>query len=475
MGTSDYIRYRLTRHAISRVEERGFTVDAVRHVLLHPELDYPVSRHTRKNQRRLCGRDLVVIVDGDSQCIPTVIPRTPAPDGGTPAEIDAAAGNASDDIVSADIAPDEPAKPAPAPASKPAAESVRSGAVPPTGCDTGDVGGIGEIGESEIGEGIVGDGDAVDQVAECGSPESSAPVEKHAGNVPTIEPLTVLEAPVSEVTADQLTVDLGEFGDGLVGVISRNNVALNAGDRNTAKFKVGDMVWAMAISEKDGVVKLSIRKLQQQQRDMEAASAQKAEMAMMTALQLQEEKRRRNEKRQRDIEAASAAAQRRQEETERRRAKKTACLKRYGAVAAIGIAATFAGALLIAKWNRPADTDMLNPKDALVSYNDSDSDDKENKDGENAQGENMTQEDTADSLIKYLKAHGVNVQESRIGVGVIGQSRIPPNTIRVYKLPKGDSSRAPVLDQAATPDSSAAADERRSGDKPPAISPPPQP
>jgi hypothetical protein len=54
--------------------------------------------------------------------------------------------------------------------------------------------------------------------------------------------------------------------------------------------------------------------------------------------------------------AAVKASSRSQKEEQRRRAQRTAYLKRYGVLAAIGIAATLAVVLLIAKWNKPADT-----------------------------------------------------------------------------------------------------------------------
>jgi predicted RNA-binding protein with RPS1 domain len=204
---------------------------------------------------------------------------------------------------------------------------------------------------------------------ESGSSGSSASVERQTEDVPTIAPLTVLEAPVSKVTPDELTVDLGNLGDGLVGIISRNDVALNAADRSTAGFKAGDMVRAIAISGRDGVVKLSIRKLKQQQRDEETASAEKAEAEAKAALRRQEEQRRQEEKRRRDMEAAAtAAAARRKEEEKRRRAEKMARLKRRGMVAALGIAATLALVLLVARWHRPATAAMLNQKDKFVSH-----------------------------------------------------------------------------------------------------------
>jgi hypothetical protein len=68
--------------------------------------------------------------------------------------------------------------------------------------------------------------------------------------------------------------------------------------------------------------------------------------------------------------AAVKALSRREKEEQRRRAQRTAYLKRYGVLAALGIAAMLAVVLLIAKWNKPADTDDVRPKDTVASDKD---------------------------------------------------------------------------------------------------------
>jgi len=70
-----------------------------------------------------------------------------------------------------------------------------------------------------------------------------------------IKPLMTLESRISKVTPDKLTVDLG---NDFTGIISKNDVALKSGDKNTAGFKIGDTVRAVVISEKNGIVKMSI-------------------------------------------------------------------------------------------------------------------------------------------------------------------------------------------------------------------------
>jgi hypothetical protein len=172
----------------------------------------------------------------------------------------------------------------------------------------------------------------------------------------------------------------------------------------------------------------------------------------------------------RKAKAAAKASSRRQKEGQRRRAERTAYLKRYGVLAALGIAATLAVVLLIAKWNKPTDTDNASPKDASAVYgkstgasaveqsagqakvsangvenvagrhgNDADSTalPKANKgvDGKKIYNDNTEKEVIADGFVDYLKAHGVKVEENGIGAGVIGQRPVPPNTIRVYRPP----------------------------------------
>jgi hypothetical protein len=69
----------------------------------------------------------------------------------------------------------------------------------------------------------------------------------------------------------------------------------------------------------------------------------------------------------RKAKAAVKALSRREKEEQRRRAQRTAYLKKRGVLAALGIAAMLAVVLLIAKWNKPADTDNANIKDTVVS------------------------------------------------------------------------------------------------------------
>jgi hypothetical protein len=65
--------------------------------------------------------------------------------------------------------------------------------------------------------------------------------------------------------------------------------------------------------------------------------------------------------------AVVKAELRHQKEEQQRRVERRARLKRRGVRAALGIAAMLAVVLLIAKWNKPADTDNVSPKDTVVS------------------------------------------------------------------------------------------------------------
>jgi hypothetical protein len=69
----------------------------------------------------------------------------------------------------------------------------------------------------------------------------------------------------------------------------------------------------------------------------------------------------------RKAKAAAKAELRHQKEEQQRRVERRARLKRRGVRAALVIAVALAVVLLIAKWNKPADTDNVSPKDAVVS------------------------------------------------------------------------------------------------------------
>ncbi|MCL2538196.1 MAG: 30S ribosomal protein S1 [Alphaproteobacteria bacterium] len=64
---------------------------------------------------------------------------------------------------------------------------------------------------------------------------------------------------ISEVTPDEVIVDLGNGGNG---VIRRTDLSMNKDEQNTAKFKVGESVEASVVAVEDGVTKLSIRAMQ---------------------------------------------------------------------------------------------------------------------------------------------------------------------------------------------------------------------
>ena len=82
-----------------------------------------------------------------------------------------------------------------------------------------------------------------------GSDSSRAAVRKGA----------VVMGTVSEVSPDELTVDLGTGGKG---VIRRTDLSMNKEEQSTSKHKVGDSIEASVVSVEDGLVKLSIRALQ---------------------------------------------------------------------------------------------------------------------------------------------------------------------------------------------------------------------
>lgn len=70
MSATNVKNYRLTKHAVERAAERGFTKDAIMAVLANPELVY--ASRDRGNQERLCGRGMVIVVDHDNRSIPTI-------------------------------------------------------------------------------------------------------------------------------------------------------------------------------------------------------------------------------------------------------------------------------------------------------------------------------------------------------------------------------------------------------------------
>jgi small subunit ribosomal protein S1 len=68
----------------------------------------------------------------------------------------------------------------------------------------------------------------------------------------------VVRGTVSEVTPDELIVDLG----GSRGIIRRTDLSMNKDEQKTESFKVGDTVEASVVSVEEDSVKLSIRALQ---------------------------------------------------------------------------------------------------------------------------------------------------------------------------------------------------------------------
>jgi hypothetical protein len=167
------------------------------------------------------------------------------------------------------------------------------------------------------------------------------------------------------------------------------------------------------------------------------------------------------------------AAALRQKERRRLRAQRTPRLRKYGALAALGIAATLAVVLPLSNRGKPADAGDARPKDAPASScekpvgasgagNGSARRGNEagetipqktgnvtvdvltingkkyhgvkiNTDKKDSPKINAAQGDMPDGFAEYLKKHGMSVEESGIGPGVIGQSRIPSNTVRVYR------------------------------------------
>jgi predicted RNA-binding protein with RPS1 domain len=261
-----------------------------------------------------------------------------------------------------------------------------------------------------------------------------------------IEPLKVLEAVISKVTPDKLIIDLGaEF----TGIISRNDISLKADDKSTAGFKVGDIVRAAVISEKDGIVKMSIRKLQQQQRDEEAAYAEKAEAEAIAALRLNEEKQRQEEKKRRDMEAADARmAVWLKKENHRRWKEKTAYLKRYGAVvAALVITAVFAVVILTGNGIKVDIPKRADVREAVADLKSNDPRFVEPSKIEDYYGNNADFITSAKSngmniaefygsreeLIAHIKAYGLKVVEADRDDAARLAKILPPDTIVVYR------------------------------------------
>jgi hypothetical protein len=178
--------------------------------------------------------------------------------------------------------------------------------------------------------------------------------------------------------------------------------------------------------------------------------------------------------------AAAKVESRRQKEEQMRRAERRTRLKRRGVLAALVIAATLAVVLLIAKWNKPTDTDNASPKDASAVYEKStgasvveqsagqakiSADGVGNVAGRQGNGADLTalpkadnvridvltingkkyygvkintddkdkKEEIIDSYVDYAKDRGVKVEESGIGSNVKGQRPVPSKTLRVYR------------------------------------------
>jgi len=69
----------------------------------------------------------------------------------------------------------------------------------------------------------------------------------------------VVAGTISEITPDELIIDLGENNRG---IIRRTDLSMNKEEQNTAKHKVGESIEASVVSVDDSGVKLSIRALQ---------------------------------------------------------------------------------------------------------------------------------------------------------------------------------------------------------------------
>ncbi|MDR1728676.1 MAG: hypothetical protein LBT74_12260 [Acidobacteriota bacterium] len=145
------------------------------------------------------------------------------------------------------------------------------------------------------------------------------------------------------------------------------------------------------------------------------------------------------------------AAALRQKERRRLRAQRTARLKKYGALAALGIAATLVVALLLSNRGKPADVGDA-AKDAPASYGQSvgtTGAEQPAARSNAAPKTNAAQGDASEDVIEYLKKRGINVEESVIRPDVKGQSQIPANTIRVYRntAPPPEAEAHPQTDE----------------------------
>jgi small subunit ribosomal protein S1 len=69
----------------------------------------------------------------------------------------------------------------------------------------------------------------------------------------------VVSGAISEITPDELIIDLGKSGRG---VIRRTDLSMDKDEQNTAKHKIGEIVEASVVSVIGDVAKLSIRALQ---------------------------------------------------------------------------------------------------------------------------------------------------------------------------------------------------------------------
>ena len=83
--------------------------------------------------------------------------------------------------------------------------------------------------------------------------------ENTAGGKTQIKKGAAVSGTVSEITPDELIVDLGNGGRG---VIRRTDLSMDKDEQNTAKHKVGERIEASVVSVDGDVVKLSVRALQ---------------------------------------------------------------------------------------------------------------------------------------------------------------------------------------------------------------------
>ena len=226
--------------------------------------------------------------------------------------------------------------------------------------------------------------------------------------------MTEIEAPISKVTSEKIILDLGDRK----GIISKNDVALDARDKTTARFKVGEMVRAVVISEKHGVVKLSIRELYKQQRDLERKENERTEavrLAMATATNDGQARRRRVSEERENF--ASNVAAWLQREKQRKWAARKAYLRRCCVVAALGIVAVFTFMSKPPQTQEPPQEAKENSPNAPVLLNAS----VQFADFLNTQ-----------AGVDFLKAQGVDVVFAR-KADVKTMKYIPNKTIVVFK------------------------------------------